>query len=63
MFQTDLFALSQSLIDQRRFPGGPAIHWVHPGSSDRLQMFFGRVLFKHHAHAGWTFHERIKHRA
>ena len=26
-----------------------------------LQMFFGRVLFKQHA--GWTFHECIKHRA
>ena len=21
---------------QRRFPGAPTIHWVHPGSSDRL---------------------------
>ena len=46
---------------QRRFPGGPTTHWAHPGSSDRLHLFFsGRVvfecvlhgvLFTHHAHA------------
>ena len=24
---------------QRRFPGGPKIHWVHPGSSDRLPYY------------------------